>query len=124
MKRSLILAAVVLTGSLSKAQPVSFTTGQHLHEACKDANKDLDDSEKAPLRLLNARYCDAYIMASLETLSYEYDLSIHSVTAAQLAAIVNQYWDQHPEMWGMPASALVRNAFLKAFPGKRVVTER
>jgi hypothetical protein len=38
----------------------------------------------------------------------------------QLVAILNKYLNDHPEMWGMPASGLARSAFLKSFPAKMV----
>jgi len=121
MKYVLFLFGIMVFCTVARGQEnaqyiVSFLTGEQLHDKCKDFEQKEGDSHW----LAKAAYCDGYIQAHFEALSYEDAVSrSSSPSATQLVAIVNKYLGAHPEKWAWPASGLVRSALVGAFPAPK-----
>jgi hypothetical protein len=122
MKLAMFIVTALFTCGFLEAKEISkdvYETGQNLHEHCKVRVHSLGQAETL------GDYCLGYVIAHFEALFYEFEFLTltESPSPTQLVAVVNKYLDEHEEMWAMPASRLVRNAFLKAFPAKRISDE-
>jgi hypothetical protein len=90
--------------------------------ACKAAVQKIDDSEWQGTKqeAQNAGFCTGFVSGIAETMNEGdgVDFSDAVITRDQLIRVVQKYMEDHPEQLAKPASWLVRQALLKAFPVK------
>jgi Rap1a immunity proteins len=121
MKSLAVLLLILLLPNIGSAQKItiSYQVGSALVDRCKDypVIDKTSMPEELPKAGLKMGFCEGYIEAHAEALTYEGKACIGAdIDPAQLIAAVNKYLANHPEMWNRGASWLVRNALIQAFP--------
>ena len=127
---SLIVLAVISVTLIGSGQDqfiptglISFNDGQGLHEKCRHQAEDsfpAGSSTQENFRLMgNDGYCVGYIIGVTEGVDVKFWSAPVPIKTAQVVAVVKKYLDDHPEKWNQPASWLVRNALIEAFPPKK-----
>ena len=121
MKSLAVLLLILLLPNIGSAQKTttSYQIGSALVDRCKDypVIEKTSMPEVLPKVEPKIGFCEAYIEAHAEALTYEGKACIAvDVDPAQLIAVVNKYLANHPELWNRGASWLVRNALIQAFP--------
>jgi hypothetical protein len=121
MKSLAVLLLMLLLPNIGSAQKTttSYQVGSALVESCKDypVIDKTSVSEELPKVEVKIGFCEGYIEAHAEALTYEGKACIEAdIAPAQLIAVVNKYLVDHPELWNRGASWLVRNALIPAFP--------
>jgi hypothetical protein len=121
MKSLAVLLLILLLPNIGSAQKTttSYQVGSALVDRCKDypVIEKTSMPEELPKVEPKIGFCEAYIEAHAEALTYEGKACIDvDIDPAQLIAVVNKYLADHPELWNRGASWLVRNALIQAFP--------
>jgi hypothetical protein len=121
MKSLAVLLLVLSPPTIGSAQKTttSYQVGSALVESCKDypVIDKTSIPEELPKVAAKIGFCEGYIEAHAEALTYEGNACIEvDIDPAQLIALVNKYLADHPELWNRGASWLVRNALIEAFP--------
>src|SRR6202167_4605811 len=121
MKSLAVLLLVLLLPNIGSAQKTttSYQVGSALVESCKDypvINKT-SLPEKLPKVEVKIGFCEGYIEAHAEALTYEGKACIEAdIAPAQLMAGVKKYLADHPKLWNRGASWLAGIALIQAFP--------
>jgi len=122
-----ILIALVLCVSAaaqsSKDLVVVYITAGELSTSCQHwDNSDQKFSHEEALKITIANgFCQGYIVGFADNLTIDHwnpSAGIGGVTQHQLVAVVKQYIDSHPQLWGEPAFTSVTKALSEAFPPK------
>jgi Rap1a immunity proteins len=121
MKSLAVLFLILLVPNVGSAQKTttSYQVGSALVESCKDypVIEKTSMSEELPKVEVKIGFCEGYVEAHAEALTYEGKACIEAdIAPTQLIAAVNKYLADHPELWNRGASWLVRNALIQAFP--------
>lgn len=95
-------------------------TGNTFIVTCKAAVQKIDnpDWEGTKQEAHDSGYCFGFVSAIAEHLNEDdgVDFSDKAITRDQLIRVVQKYMEDHPEELSKPASWLIRQAFIKAFP--------
>jgi len=90
---------------------------------CKAAIQKIDnpDWQGTKQQAHDSGYCFGFVSAVAEHLNEDdgVDLSDKAITRDQLIRVVQKYMEDHPEELSKPASWLIRQALIKAFPVHR-----
>lgn len=90
--------------------------------ACKSAVQKLDDAvwSGTKQQAHDAGFCMGFIAGVANSMNSNdgVDLKDGSITRDQLIRVVQKYLEDHPEQLSKPATWLVRQAIIKAFPKK------
>jgi hypothetical protein len=99
---------------------IIFEDGQELHEKCRHQGEDsfpAGSSVQENLKIQgNDGYCIGYIIGAAEGMDLKFWSPPVPLKQEQVVAIARKYIDAHPEKWDQPASMLIRNALIEAFP--------
>lgn len=95
-------------------------TGNTFIVTCKAAVQKIDnpDWEGTKQEAHDSGYCFGFVSAVAEHLNEDdgVDFSDKAITRDQLIRVVQKYMEDHPEELSKPASWLIRQAFIQAFP--------
>lgn len=97
---------------------LSYATGADLRKSClyygtteKFSGDELNSIE------FDLGYCSGFIAAVIASIDVRYWQPPNGhLPLSQAVAVVKKFIDDHPEQWGEPASSLVNNAIVQAFP--------
>jgi hypothetical protein len=88
--------------------------------ACKAAVLKINDDswQSTKQEAHDSGYCMGFVSGIAETMNSDegVDFSDPAITRDQLIRVVQKYMEDHPEQLSKPASWLVRQALIKAFP--------
>jgi hypothetical protein len=129
MRQSIvILSAIVVIATCSNASDkntwyrVFGPDGNALIVCCKSAIQKVDDPEWTGTKQQShdAGFCLGIVSGVADYMNSDdgVDLSEASLSRDQLVRVVEKYLEDHPEQLSKPASSLIRQAILKAFPKK------
>jgi hypothetical protein len=108
-----LLGIVLFAVFILSCHPAFAMSGDDLIDGMRSYLKEEKDYTKADY-LLAGNYM-GYVQGVAEATVSDYSLP-SGVTPEKLYHIVANYLEKHPKRWSEPASRLVRNALLEAFP--------
>lgn len=98
-------------------------TGNTFIVTCKAAIQKIDnpDWQGTKQEAHDSGYCMGFVSAVAEHMNEEdgVDLSDSAITRDQLIRVVQKYMDDHPQELSKPASWLIRQALITAFPAHK-----
>ena len=122
----MVVAAVSVLRAQDETMPTKimiFVMAQDLHDKCRLLDEDsFPPGSSRPDNLAiqgHTGFCVGYIVGIAETVDVKWWSPPETLKERQLVAVVKKYIDDHPEKWDQPASMLVRNALIEAFPPKK-----
>jgi len=111
------------TDSTGRTQILIFIRGQRLQQACKHHGEDsfppgnsISDNLKIQADI---SFCEGFILGSAENIDMKWWSPPPNLTNSQVLGVVKKYIIDHPELWDQPASLLVNNSLIQAFPPKK-----
>jgi hypothetical protein len=112
------------TDSTGRTRILIFVRGQRLQQACKHQGENEFPPGNSPSDNLTIQadtsFCEGYILGSAENIDLKWWSPPRDLTNGQVLGVVKKYLNDHPELWDQPASLLVNNSLIQAFPpGKR-----
>lgn len=97
-------------------------SGNTLIAVCNPAIQKIDDPHFQGTKQdrYDAGYCEGFIAGIADNMNEDDGVSLNEpgITLRLLIRVVQQYMNDHPEQLDKPASYLIRQALIKAFPRK------
>ncbi len=124
MKPTLVLLFLLVVPATAKEQwyRIWGPNGNTFVVECKAAIQKIDsrDWQGTKQEAHDSGFCLGFVSGIAETMNEEegVDFSDSAISRDQLIRVVQKYMEDHPEQLSKPASWLVRQALVKAFPVK------
>jgi hypothetical protein len=117
---ALLFISVIPATATEKWYRVFGPNGNTFIVTCRAAVQKIDnpDWQGTKQEAHESGYCMGFVSAVAEHMNEEggVDLSDAAITRDQLIRVVQKYMEDHPQELSKPASWLIRQALIKAFP--------